>query len=334
VISNQFFTNNPPLHGPIRKTLFNQISPKQTALMEDLARDTARGILAECAHQSEIDFTSDIAEKLTARFWGSILGMTPQEVVDVAAAVHDLTPLFFMDRSAEDTTRLERGAARYGQLVEGAAMRSVSGGGGHPMLAAIASALTNLDFAEDLATVGIVPRNVGAFMAGNLVDGFHTAALAATNTLYTLLRFPEVLAQVRAAPELLPRAILEALRLEPPVLMLKRYVLQDVTYDGMLIPKGTLISMMWAAGNHDPSVFADPTQFNLTRSHQGITIFGGGTHICPGRYVALMLTRILIEALDTNGIALELVDHACHWYDGHVMAQLKAMPVKIKSSQR
>jgi cytochrome P450 len=171
---------------------------------------------------------------------------------------------------------------------------------------------------------------LGAFLAGYLIDAFHTSALGSANAVCALLERPDVMAQVRASPALLPAAIIEALRLDPPVILLKRYALNDSTIAGVGIRKGIQIAMMWAAGNLDPQAFREPERFEIARQHQRLTTFGTGAHICPGRHAALMLSRILLEAILQGG-KLGLAGLP-QWHEQHLMCQLKSLPVTFSRS--
>lgn len=329
VISNQFFTANPPLHGPLRMTLLRQLGPKQVGGMETLAGTIVQSILDGLDGAAEIDVVRDVAEQLTLRFWAALIGLTETETAELALCVQEISLLFLLERSPEEGRRLDAAARRYHALILGAAERSLALGG-YPFVEALAAELAAIRFEDDPATTGIVPRSVGAFLSGNLIDGFHTAAVAAANVLHVLLRQPETRAAVKAAPELLDRAVFEALRLEPPVLALKRWVRAPIRHDGMLIPQDTITVLFWAAGNHDPSVFAAPDRFDLTRPHQGVTTFGTGAHICPGRYLALMLARVLLERIEANAIDFAPPDEAGDWVANSVMGQLKTMKLRIR----
>jgi cytochrome P450 len=171
---------------------------------------------------------------------------------------------------------------------------------------------------------------LGQFLAGNLVDGVHTASLASANTFYVLVNHPEAMQAVQNSPELMARAIAEALRLEPPVLYLPRYALRDFHHDGFVVPAGNVISMMWAAGNHDPAAFPEPEKFDITRQLAGTTTFGNGIHICPGRYVGVMLVKILIETFAANGLSMASGSGSAAWFPSHLMAQLENMPIRMR----
>jgi cytochrome P450 len=176
-----------------------------------------------------------------------------------------------------------------------------------------------------------VPRDIAEMIAGNLFDGFHTAALGASNTVYTLASRPDVFAQVVASPDLVTNAIFESFRMEPPVITLKRWVLKDVEYDGYLLPRGTIIDMMWGLGGYDPAAIRDPMRFDLTRSRQGSTTFGMGLHICPGRYVAIMLVETLLESILARKLAFHAADQA-EWYPAHAMSQLRTLPLQVTAA--
>jgi cytochrome P450 len=328
VIANQVFTANPPIHRPVRKSLVAQLGPKQTSAMEPLARDVVRAILDTLSPNDHVDVVDRIAERLTCGFWGRMLDMAEDEVDAMIEYVRDLTPMFHLAPDVDDVLTFDRGARGYRILIERAAERSLARDG-TTWLAQLAADLDSIDIPDDPACAGIVPQTVGALLAGNLIDGFHTAALAAANTLYALAIRPGMLERVAKAPELLPNVIFEALRLEPPVLMLKRWALADIDLDGYRVPRGSVLALLWGAGGLDPEVFDAPLDFDPARSRRGSTTFGGGAHLCPGRYVAVMLVRILLEGMVERGWRLRPME-APDWLDGHVMGQMRRFAVLVE----
>nr|WP_246866344.1 MULTISPECIES: cytochrome P450 [unclassified Novosphingobium] len=164
-------------------------------------------------------------------------------------------------------------------------------------------------------------------LAGNLIDGFHTAALGAANTLFALLKNPDALAQVHADRQLVANAIFEALRIEPPVIHLPRWAMEEVIFAGVRIPRGAIVSLMWGVGGFDPAAVPDPMRFDLDRSRKGSTTFGGGQHICPGRYVAVMLVEVLLDAVMARGLTLTPGTTAPQWIPAHAMGQMERFPL-------
>jgi len=328
VISSQVFTFNPPLHGPARQILINWLGPKQMTSLEAVARQVALALLDQVKESDQLDFVSAIAERMTVSFWSFLLHLTAGESDIIANCSREMTRLFHIGRGDDDIQALDIAFAEYARILDGAAIRRLSAK--DPTFTEIAEKLSALQFNDDPFAVGVTPKSVGELLAGNLVDGFHTAALASANTFYVLAKHPEIMTKIRASPELAAKAIAEALRLEPPVIFLKRYALRDFTYKDKIIPAGSIVTMLWAAGNQDPSVFPEPERFDIDRPHTGLTTFGKGIHICPGRHVGVMLIRVLLEALLAKDVGLAHSGDGARWIPSHMLNQLSLMPVALK----
>lgn len=328
VLATQIFFTNPPIHGATRRILLNWVGPKAVPDMEGLVREIVDEILDSLALGCDIDFVPAVAEALTVGFWARLLQLTPDETAQITGAVRDMTRLFVLQRSLDDLAALDLAFDAYARILAAAAQRGLARG--DPALVEIDRQIKELDYAEDIHATGILPRSVGEVLSGNLIDGFHTAALATANTCFGLSRHPEVLDEVRTSPALIAKAIAEALRMEPPVLFLKRYLLEDFEIDGLRVPAGTSVVMMWGAGNHDPAAFPEPARFDLGRRHQGLTTFGNGAHICPGRYVGVMLTRVLLEGFASRALTISPAEQPEEWIAGHIMGQLHRLPLRVK----
>jgi cytochrome P450 len=90
-----------------------------------------------------------------------------------------------------------------------------------------------------------------------------------------------------ARPELIPRAVEETLRYLGAVRSTVRVASCDITYRGILFPKGTVMTAHLAAGNRDANQFSEPDAFDVTadRPVQQLT-FGSGIHRCLGAALA------------------------------------------------
>ncbi|MET3667770.1 cytochrome P450 [Caulobacter sp. 1776] len=329
LIKNQLFSANGMLNATLRRVLLDQIGPKPTAARGDATREIALKVLDSLPLGVDIDLVEQIAEPLIGLYWGALIGMTDEEALSAAVQARKMTPMLFLQMEWEGICEADAAAKAYRNFLETASQRSLSAGG-CPFVSNIARDLAAIDYADDLDYGGFVPKSAGAFLAGNLFDGFHTAALAITNTIRTLLDHPEVMTQLRAEPEKAATAVAECLRLEAPVIHLNRIVSADLEYDGMIIPAGTRVQMMWAAANRDPAAFPDPERFDLARPQQGATTFGGGAHICPGRFVASLVAKSLVEALIERRITIRAAGDIDDWIGNHAMSQLRHLPVILE----
>ena len=72
----------------------SQLGPKQLSQLEDLTRETISGLIDEFPSDGVVDFASAFCEKLTARFFGTLLGMTDEEKVSIVDSIRDMIAAF------------------------------------------------------------------------------------------------------------------------------------------------------------------------------------------------------------------------------------------------
>ncbi|MFD5734472.1 MULTISPECIES: cytochrome P450 [Streptomyces] len=131
-----------------------------------------------------------------------------------------------------------------------------------------------------------------------LIAGHETTVNLITNGMLTLLRHPEALERLRGEPALMPRAVEELLRFEPPVQMLpQRTPLADIEVAGITVPRGSPLILMLASGNRDPRRFSDPDRFDPAREDNQHLGFGSGVHSCFGAPLARLETQIALHEL-------------------------------------
>jgi cytochrome P450 len=121
-----------------------------------------------------------------------------------------------------------------------------------------------------------------------------------------LLDHPDELARLRAEPALVPSAVEETLRYDPPVQGLPRMTTTDVEMGGEKIPKGARVMLMIGAANRDPERWPDPDRFDVARDTTGHLGFGFGIHFCLGSHLARLESRIGLEAIVTRLANLRL----------------------------
>jgi cytochrome P450 len=152
------------------------------------------------------------------------------------------------------------------------------------------------------------PEILGALVL-LLGAGLHTTSGQMSNTFRLILSRPDVTAQLRAQPELIPNAVEEALRIEGALQAEYRVVREDVTVSGTPLSVGDHLIVVNGAANHDPSVFENPEVFDIHRENARRHLtFGFGIHHCLGAELArtelVIATRELLRRFPT----IELVD--------------------------
>lgn len=131
-----------------------------------------------------------------------------------------------------------------------------------------------------------------------LVAGNETTTNLLANMVLAFTRFPAQYRLVRENPSLIPNAVEEALRFDPPVQAVPRLAVKEVTIHGVVIPEGHMVFAMNAGANRDPSVFENPNVFDIARENASKHLsFGFGIHSCIGASLARIEARIMLELL-------------------------------------
>lgn len=311
---NLVFATNPPEHGPLRKMIAQPLTPKHSTGFAPIAKKVISEVLEEVVDKGEIDFVDQFCARVTAKFWGELLGMKEEEIEIANSSISAMALGLLTERTSEMLRAVEIGQKTYTRTLSTAIYRSLKAGRSE-MLQAMAARFKELG-ADDKQ------RDFAEVISANIIDGYHTIAVACANAVYQLTACPEALAAVRANHALAEKAVDEALRLWPPIPMLIRCALEDFHFAGIKIPRGTAIGMFFAAANRDPEVFPHPNAYRLDRTLRQETTFGGGIHICPGRYTARMLVTAVIEALVSPEIRIELAQTPPAWHPGLIFRQI------------
>ncbi|MBB1154159.1 MULTISPECIES: cytochrome P450 [Amycolatopsis] len=146
--------------------------------------------------------------------------------------------------------------------------------------------------------------------AGLLTGGVETVSSALPSFVFTLLTQPELLAQLRAQPEILPTAVEELLRWVPinTAAMFARYAREDIRIGDVVVRAGDPVLPALHAANRDPEVFANPDVIDLTRSPNPHVAFGHGPHHCIGAQLARLELQEALKAILERFPELRLSD--------------------------
>ena len=134
-----------------------------------------------------------------------------------------------------------------------------------------------------------------AFLRLLLPAGAETTYRSSSNLLCGLLTHPDQLEALREDRELIPQAIEEGLRWEPPLIGIIREATCDVEMDGVKIPAGSAISVNMGAANRDESRYPRADDFDIQRKPRQHMAFGFGAHRCLGMHLARMETTVALE---------------------------------------
>ena len=148
-----------------------------------------------------------------------------------------------------------------------------------------------------------------------LIAGHETTVNLIGNGVLQLLRHPDELTRFRANPDLAPGVVEEVLRYDPPVQFDGRICVERTEIGGATIEAGDFVMQLIGAANRDPSVFEDPSRFDITRNSTNHIAFGYGIHFCLGAPLARLEGQIALRSVVQSFPMLRLASDELRYKD-------------------
>ncbi|MXX88467.1 MAG: cytochrome P450 [Boseongicola sp. SB0677_bin_26] len=165
-----------------------------------------------------------------------------------------------------------------------------------------------------------------------LIAGNETTTNLIGNGMLALLRNPDQLRRLREDPGLIPLAVEELMRYDPPAQATFRRTLADCAVNGFELRRGDNVVVLIGGANRDAQVFDDPERLDVGRATCPHLTLGRGIHFCLGAPLARLEGRIVLETLLERFPAIELLDDRPRFRNGVVLRGLKSLPLRCRRS--
>jgi hypothetical protein len=305
------------VRGPIALALNRRI-----AGLRSLVESVVSRRLDALAGRARFDLVADFAMPIPIEVIGALLGVdtgdTPRFRAWSEAAMNSFLPNPAPDQQAET-----RAAA---EAINAYLDRAMAVGRARPRDDLIGDLLAALAAGAALSDGEIRVNCLNLMLGGNVTTADPIASAA-----WLLLRHPAERAKLAADPGLINAAIEEALRLEPPTEGTQRVASRDFEIAGCPVRKGQVVAVLIHAANRDPTAFADPHRFDITRREGPHVAFGGGAHICIGQALARLEAQVAVGSLFQRLPDLRLADRAGQpqWRDTPFFRGLERLDVTL-----
>jgi len=175
-------------------------------------------------------------------------------------------------------------------------------------------------------------EEISSFLRLLLPAGVETTYRSTGNLLFGLLSDTRQLDAVRSDRSLIPQAIEEAIRWEPPLLMIARVATRDTELGGVPIPAGSAIMPMLGSANREEGRCPDPDRFDVFRAPIPHISFGQGVHVCLGMHLARLEMRVALNLLLDRlpDLRLDPAGDDPH-IRGHVFRSPTSLPVVFRA---
>lgn len=292
---HSMLTMDPPEHTKLRSLVGRAFAGSVLNRVEPFIDDLAQRLVAALAERTETDVVEALCTPLTAGVIGQFLGIEPglhSQIKKWSDALLEVTP---QPRDEAHAARVRQALREFEQCMRDL-LKQRRANLGDDLTSQLLQATVDGKALDEATLVG--------FLMLLVVAGIETTVNLIAKGVLQLTNQPELYRRMREKPSLAPRFVEEMLRWEPPTHSLFRLARRDVCLGGGTIPAGSLVLLMLAAANRDPSVFADPDLFDLDRDTQRHTAFGHGPHLCIGLGLARLEARYGFEALTRRFSAL------------------------------
>jgi cytochrome P450 len=277
---------DPPIHTMHRGLLSRVFTPKKMNALEPEIRDFCARSLDPLVGAGGFDFVRDLGAQMPMRVIGMLLGIPDQD----QEAIRDRVDA---DLRTEPGKPME---VSRDQLVTGEAFAEyVDWRAEHPS-DDLMTQLLQAEFEDETgATRRLTREEVLTYV--NVVAG---AGNETTTRLIgwagkVLAEHPGQRRDLVEDRSLIPNAIEELLRYEPPAPHVARYVSRDVEHYGETVPEGSVMMFLVGAANRDDRRFPDGDRFDIRRDIGQHLTFGYGIHFCLGAALARLEGRIALD---------------------------------------
>lgn len=284
--TRMIITTDPPDHTQLRRLVTKPFRPGAIAALEPRIRQICEECLDDLVaadEKGEADLVDHVGAPLPVTVIAEMLGIAPERRAEF--------------RRWSDTA------------LSGMGMSGMPGSGPRGALRDMGSFFTGIieerrrQPGEDLISAllaGPEPLSefeLVMFCITLLVAGNETTTNLIGNAAAALFAHPGQAERLWADPELIPSAVEEFLRYDPPAQMVVRRATEDVTVAGQTVPSGSVVFLGLAGANRDPRQFPEPDQLDVGRNPRDHVAFGNGIHLCLGAPLARLETKVFFECL-------------------------------------
>lgn len=273
-----------PEHGRVRKILQHVFGPRAIARWnQEMIPRTIHGLIDRFAHLGRVDLVDAFTLRFPFHFIHELMGL-PDEHRDIFHKLAFGQLMITFDEA--------HGMEAVGKIRD-YVTALIAWRRAHPQpddfISELASAEVDGERLEEEVIISFFRQLMNA--------GGETSYNGFSNLMVGLLTHPEQWELLRRDRSLVPAAIDEALRWEPPVCQALRTPVEPVELGGVRIEPGDLIGFSLSAINRDPAHFEQPDDFDISRGSRRHAAFSLGPHICIGQHLARIEMAAALDAL-------------------------------------
>ena len=305
VMVKQMLFLDPPAHGRIRSLASFAFTPQRVAVLRDHIREIVKVLLDAVEGTGRMDVIADLGEPLPCRVTAEMLGVPVADAPRLKAWSKDFAEMLGnFQHNPERASRVRQSLSEMTEYFQSAIERIKR----HPREGLIHSFLTAQVHGDRFTEDEVIANTIVT-----MVGGMETTTNLIANGVLTLLRNPDEFAKLKSDHSLVPSAVEEMLRYEPPSQQTARLAPFDTELGGKKIHKHQAVIAVMAAGNRDPERFPHPDCFDIRRTDNRHLSFGWAAHFCFGAALARIEGQAAFEGILQRIPNLQLAQDRFVW---------------------
>ena len=269
-----------------RGLLSRVFTPRKMNALEPQIREFCAASLDPLVGAGRFDFVADLGAQMPMRVIGMLLGI-PEEDQE---AIRDQVDANLRTEAGKPMTTSPADVLSgdmFGEYIDWRAE--------HPS-DDLMTEMLNAEFEDETGTTRRLTRDeILIYVTVIAGAGNETTTRLIGWAGKVLAEHPDQRRQLVDDPSLIPNAIEELLRFEPPAPHVARYVARDVELYGEKVAEGNVMLFLVGSANRDDRRYPDGDRFDIHRTIGQHLTFGFGIHFCLGAALARLEGRVALE---------------------------------------
>jgi len=311
---------DPPDHTRLRRLVQKAFTPRTLERIQPRIDEIVRELLDQAASKTNFELIHDFAYLLPVTVIAELLGIPPEMHAQFKSWSQGIVAFMATPRPDVDIALSSQKALM--ELCD--YFRQVFAERRKEPRADLISDLVNVHLGNDSLT----EKELLSTCVTMLIGGHETTTTLLASAMHLIVTAPELASDLKRDSELMPSAVEEFLRYEPPFQRILRIVREPIELHGTTLQPGDIVMMLLGAANRDPDVFLDPDTFDPRRSPNRHLSFGHGAHFCLGAAMARIEAPIALNRILERFPDVSLAGDSVTWNDGMIRC-LAALPLDL-----
>jgi cytochrome P450 len=290
-------TADMPDHTRYRRLVSKAFTPKVIAELEPVIRAITTRLIYSWIDAGSIEFVTQFAVPRPVEVIAHALNVPESRMADFKRWSDDSIAGIGTNISLEQRLEAERGVNEYQRYFANELEQRMA----EPrddLLTGLLQARIDDDDPEVTDKRPLDMAEMLSIVQQLLVAGNETTTKLLTETMRLLAENPHEWLRLQEDPGRAPNVIDEALRLSTPTQGMFRIATRTHELEGVEIPAGARLVIVFASANRDEALYAEPDTFDPDRGGlRDHLAFGKGIHFCLGAALSRLEGRVALEEL-------------------------------------